>query len=100
MGAIVVVKWELGGRGNGLQRSFIFLLVLLARLALPRRRSNRSGMGISTGRTSLQAPQREEAFGRSASSGKRPGFFLRDDFPNADEGAAGDGLGGVGVGRP
>ena len=42
-----------------------------SRLALSRRRNNRSGIGMSTGQTSLQAPQSEEAFGRSASSGKR-----------------------------
>lgn len=42
-----------------------------SRLALSRSRRRRSGMGMSTGQTSLQAPQREEALGRSASSGKR-----------------------------
>src|SRR5690606_8393314 len=38
-------------------------------LPLLRRRRRRSGMGMSTGQTSLQAPQSEEALGRSASSG-------------------------------
>ncbi len=42
-----------------------------SRLALSRKRRSRSGIGISTGQTSLHAPQSEEAFGKSASSGKR-----------------------------
>src|SRR6185312_16231516 len=41
-----------------------------ARLPRSRRRNSRSGRGMSTGQTSLQAPQRLEARGRSANSAK------------------------------
>ena len=39
--------------------------------ALSRSLSRRSGIGMSTGHTSLHAPHRLDAFGRSAFSGKR-----------------------------
>ena len=42
-----------------------------SRLPLSRRRSNRSGIGMLTGQTSLQAPQSDEALGKSASSENR-----------------------------
>lgn len=60
-----VARWAKGDMGIALAEG------TSSRLALSLRRSKRSGMGISTGQTSLQAPHREDAFGRSASSGKR-----------------------------
>ena len=39
--------------------------------ALSLNRKSKSGIGMSTGHTSLHAPQSDEAVGRSANSGKR-----------------------------